>query len=423
MKSTIGSRPEAVSQEVRPVECQSVITPQNQRLLLEGIHAQEPIAGFTHGFYKYPARFSPLFARSVIRAFTEPGETVYDPFMGGGTTIVEAAAMGRRGIGTDINSLAVFLAEVKTTVFRDSDRASIRRWANKAVSRLSIWSDADRSKVGPETHYQRNINTRATWRMRKLLELGLIELQSLRSAEQRRFVRCALLRTAQWALDCRKEIPSAQEFRQQLLVNIQEMLTSAARYARTIARTSMRKADRLSSPVEPLCLHRSAVGIETESLVARTPIKLVLTSPPYPGVHVLYHRWQVQGRRETPAPYWIANLVDGNGASYYTFGDRKQAELESYYDQARAAFTSIARISDLSTVVVQMIAFSEPSWQLPRYLTTMDQAGFAEFRFSELANSKDGRVWRSVPNRKWYASQRGSLGSSNEVVLFHRLIR
>jgi hypothetical protein len=164
------------------------------------------------------------------------------------------------------------------------------------------------------------------------------------------------------------------------------------------------------------------VGIETESVVARTPIKLILTSPPYPGVHVLYHRWQVQGRRETPAPYWIANTVDGNGASYYTFGDRQRSELSTYYDEALAAFSSIARISDPSTVVVQLIAFSEPSWQLPRYLATMKRAGFTELRFSELANLKDGRVWRSVPNRKWYASQRGSLGSSNEVVLFHRLI-
>jgi hypothetical protein len=279
---------------------------------------------------------------------------------------------------------------------------------------------ADRSHVRGELDYHRNINTRATWRIRKLLELGLVELQSLRSPEQKQFVRCSLLKTAQWALDCRKEIPSTKEFRQQFLINIQEMLTSAAKYAQATASQLNKEVDDASSPIEPLCLHRSVVGIETESLVGRTPIKLVLTSPPYPGVHVLYHRWQVLGRRETPAPYWIANIVDGNGASYYTFGDRKQAELDSYYDQALAAFSSVTQISGSNTVIVQMIAFSEPSWQLPRYLRTMDLAGLRELRLSELANSKDGRVWRSVPNRKWYASQRGSLGSSNEVVLFHQ---
>ena len=34
--------------------------------------------GLTHGFYKYPARFSPVFASAAIRAFTEPGDLVLD---------------------------------------------------------------------------------------------------------------------------------------------------------------------------------------------------------------------------------------------------------------------------------------------------------------------------------------------------------
>src|SRR4051794_10309193 len=86
--------------------------------LRAAIHDQEPVNGFTHSFYKYPARFSPLFARQLILAFSQPGDVVFDPFMGGGTTLVEARALGRNAVGTDISSLAVFLSEVKTTVFR-----------------------------------------------------------------------------------------------------------------------------------------------------------------------------------------------------------------------------------------------------------------------------------------------------------------
>ena len=41
--------------------------------------------------------------------------------------------------------------------------------------------------------------------------------------------------------------------------------------------------------------------------------QLVVTSPPYPGVHVLYHRWQVDGRKEAPLPFMIANKLDGAG--------------------------------------------------------------------------------------------------------------
>lgn len=74
---------------------------------------QEPISGLTHQFYRYPARFSPRFVRAAIEALSSPGDVVLDPYMGGGTTIVEAHITGRRSIGNDVNSLALFVATAK----------------------------------------------------------------------------------------------------------------------------------------------------------------------------------------------------------------------------------------------------------------------------------------------------------------------
>ncbi|MGB7602721.1 MAG: hypothetical protein WBM24_20630 [Candidatus Sulfotelmatobacter sp.] len=165
---------------------------------------------------------------------------------------------------------------------------------------------------------------------------------------------------------------------------------------------------------------RSAVGVEDDPRITELGHPaLILTSPPYPGVHVLYHRWQVLGRRETPAPFWIAGTLDGAGASYYTFGDRKN--VPRYYEHAREAFASVARVSSRETVVAQMVAFSEPDWQLPAYLEAMNDCGFIEQKHPELANEQDGRVWRSVPNRKWYADKGGATSGSKEVVLFHKV--
>lgn len=62
---------------------------------LAAVHSQEPVTGLTHNFYRYPARFSPQFARAAIEVFSEPGDVVLDPFMGSGTTLVEASALGR----------------------------------------------------------------------------------------------------------------------------------------------------------------------------------------------------------------------------------------------------------------------------------------------------------------------------------------
>jgi DNA modification methylase len=69
----------------------------------------------THGYYTYPAKFIPQLAERLIKENSEEGDIVIDPFMGSGTTVVEAIVNNRIGIGTDINEIANLLAKVKTT--------------------------------------------------------------------------------------------------------------------------------------------------------------------------------------------------------------------------------------------------------------------------------------------------------------------
>jgi DNA methylase len=57
----------------------------------------------------YRACFKPQLPGFFIGNLTSPGDVVYDPFMGRGTTPVEAALMGRRPAGNDINPLSVLL--------------------------------------------------------------------------------------------------------------------------------------------------------------------------------------------------------------------------------------------------------------------------------------------------------------------------
>ena len=57
----------------------------------------------------YRACFKPQLPRFFIERLTQPGECVYDPFMGRGTTLVEAALLGRVPLGCDVNPLSVVL--------------------------------------------------------------------------------------------------------------------------------------------------------------------------------------------------------------------------------------------------------------------------------------------------------------------------
>ena len=57
----------------------------------------------------YRACFKAQLPEFFIARLTAPGEAVHDPFMGRGTTPVQAALMRRRPFGTDINPLSVLL--------------------------------------------------------------------------------------------------------------------------------------------------------------------------------------------------------------------------------------------------------------------------------------------------------------------------
>jgi hypothetical protein len=58
----------------------------------------------------YRACFKPQLPRFFIERLTRPGDRVYDPFMGRGTTVLEAALLGRRPVGCDVNPLSTILA-------------------------------------------------------------------------------------------------------------------------------------------------------------------------------------------------------------------------------------------------------------------------------------------------------------------------
>ncbi len=377
--------------------------------LILAVRDSSQVDGYTHNFYRYPARFSPIFAREAIRTFTKPGELVVDPFVGGGTTLVEACVLGRKSVGIDINSLATFVSSVKTQPLSKDEIEYITNWT-RHIDEIVVSKRINNGSFWEINGYLANVDTIQTWRLRNLIEFSISEINEIESETIQNFLRCALLRTGQWALDGRLTIPSINEFRNQFKLFIVDMLGGISEYKSAI--------DSHCIPEKPKILTRSVIGVEDEQLFQNQKIHLILMSPPYPGVHVLCHRWQIMGRKETPVPYWIANRIDGNGESYYTFGSRGTHLNSKYFDEMEKVFTSLNVISNESTFLVQMVAFSNPKNQLPRYLRMMDKAGFEEIFLTKKQSHK--RIWRKVPNRKWHATLQGDTPSSKEVVLIHK---
>lgn len=376
-----------------------VFSKHKRKGLRNAAHHRGAVRGLSHPFYRYPARFSPSFARQAIHCFSKEGDVVLDPFMGGGTTILESLALRRRAIGCDINELAVFIAKVKTTRLSRMSKTEIEHWADVTVPSL-------RCNRAPEiNHRPRNMNLPGVRWIHRMIALLLESIdEELPGTACQRFARCVVLNAGQWALNGRRVLPTAQDFRERIRTTAHDMLSGIRLFEHAV-----RASER------PVLLHGDAEQIH-EALKQAPPIDLVVTSPPYPGIHMLYHRWQVDGRKETDAPYWISASRDGAGTSYYNFADRSSsAALDKYFEKTLRTFNSIRRVLRPGAVVVQLVAFASPRTQLPRYLDAMREAGFTEAR-----KRREARIWRYVPSRQWHATLKGALPSSREVVLLHR---
>lgn len=71
----------------------------------------------THGYHGYPAMMIPQLVQTFIKITKEIQDvkTVYDPFTGSGTTLVEGMVNGIDSFGNDLNPLSRLISKVKTT--------------------------------------------------------------------------------------------------------------------------------------------------------------------------------------------------------------------------------------------------------------------------------------------------------------------
>lgn len=392
----------------------SSIAPTALADFLAAVRSTLHVRGSTHRFYRYPGRFSPLFARKAIAAFSRAGDTVLDPFMGGGTSAVEALLLRRRFLGIDVNPLSIFITRVKTTPLSRSEAGGLLRWQSHLTHTVDLSRGARRSESW--VPYQHHV----PWWLRKTIEQALDSVEVLPTANQQRFARCSLLKTAQWALDCRRRLPSKDEFLAAFETHFSEMIRGSVEFSDGVR--SVFGSTKKAFSHRRLLL-RPAHGLDQDKRIPMDwkPIDLVVTSPPYMGVHVLYHRWQVMSRRETSAPYWIAGLEDGHAASFYTFGPRDQKGWSGYLLSLGRAFSSISALMRPGGYVVQLVGFSSPDEQIDAYLDVLASAGLQEASLA-MGDNASGRLWRKVPNRRWYAGISNEASGSKEVLLIHRKV-
>lgn len=79
-----------------------------------------------HGLHPYPAMMMPLIARTMFQEYGKGKDTLFlDPYVGSGTTLVEAQLYGaKEAVGVDLNPLAILISRTKT---EDIDVADVEK--------------------------------------------------------------------------------------------------------------------------------------------------------------------------------------------------------------------------------------------------------------------------------------------------------
>ncbi|MGH9948123.1 MAG: DNA methyltransferase [Pyrinomonadaceae bacterium] len=90
----------------------------------------------------YRACFKAQLPNYFITLLTKPGDIIYDPFSGRGTTVIEAALLGRNGVANDISPISKILSEGRLSIPNISD---IKLRLEKIVLDNTRTSDIDLS--------------------------------------------------------------------------------------------------------------------------------------------------------------------------------------------------------------------------------------------------------------------------------------
>jgi len=367
-------------------------------------HSNE-IRGLTHNIDGYPAKFPPSFPRVILEDFTEPEDYVFDPFCGSGTVLVEAAAMGRKVLGVDINPVACLLSRVKST--------SVPSHTLRSVRELAPWPDKDGihfdtiSDPWVTGGFARNLPSKLT----AFIQASLRDVRKQDNIYLRRILRVCLLETCRRALETRKTVPGLTglvELRAEIL---QLIINSMEKFTQTSERplqTDLSKV--ILGDVEDVLLEA-----RTTDNIRRPDI--LITSPPYPGVHVLYHRWQIDGARETPALMWIANYWNTEGGKYFTMGGRSSIGQDEYFERLQSIYFQAAQFSRPNALLFQLVGFSNVDAQFERFNSALQRSGWREV---SLTGADQEPISRTVPNRKWYNNLSGQADQKTEFLFVHQ---
>ena len=280
--------------------------------------AKEDTKYMTHGLHSYPARMIPQVARKLILRYSEEGNTVWDPFCGSGSALVESMLTNRHSIGTDLNPFAVFLSKVKTTPL---DFEFIRKHNEKLNRKIVLIREKSHGKLEiPEMH-----NVDLWYKEYVQADLAVIKksISSIKENDVKDFFRLCLAHTARDVSNLKKSefkiVRMKEEERDKFNPDVYDVFRANVQRCIPLMSSFKKALPEDFKPSRVIYADNREVPIDDKS------VDLIVTSPPYGdhGTTVAYGQFS-----RYPA-HWISlNHDDVKSVDRRGLGGRSPQEFD-----------------------------------------------------------------------------------------------
>ncbi len=313
---------------------------------------------YTHCYHTYPAMMIPQVARTLIEEYKPLGECnlIFDPYMGSGTTLVEASLAGINSVGTDLNPLARLMSSVKTTHYNEKElweefstiQADLVFYSEDLVldtnfdriSNYSFWYS--RKNLTKLSYLQQLIDCHSTEKNKAFFLLVLSEV-----VREVSFTRNGEFKRYRMTEDSiRKFNPDVFGlFERKVIRN----MAGLQQFNRVTNRATI-----------TICDFNSAIGIP-DNILSKGSVDMIVTSPPYGDSHTTvaygqFSRWANEwfGYREAAS---LDNLLMGGKRTrqenYVTVSIREELDRIRSIDEKRY-WEVVSFLNDYSASIAQV---------------------------------------------------------------------
>ncbi|MGR3792769.1 DNA methyltransferase [Vannielia sp. SX4] len=251
----------------------------------------------THDLHPYPAKFPPQIPAHLIAALSMPGDTVFDPFGGSGTTAVEAVRLKRSAVSLDANPLSALVGRAKVACLNEASEreleslgVAVQSYVSEAKGKTERWSQElmirHANQVPEIPNFEKWFCNSAASELALLRHLILSFTSGV--AEDVAHVAFARIVTRVSNQDSEtryvakpKDLPAGFTLRA-----FQESLRTVVKKLQ-VARSTMRGASANFLEAD--------TRLSIPELLPPSSVDLIVTSPPYPNAtdYHLYHRFRL----------------------------------------------------------------------------------------------------------------------------------